>query len=221
MKKIKLSIANANGNFSDKQIATFYNDTDLAEKFISDNFDFDYEVDVIVTPESYLHKLIPEDGISGRTYRSDLIIISVNTQSSTAHDFFFETLCHELSHSVRWNKVPEYSKNLFDDIILEGLAILLEEKALIDNCIEKKQFFLKEIQSTSHKTIDAISKRLDGLLTKDDYDYEKIFISGDREIPRWAGYKIGYFYAKKYLLSNNCDINTATLDSYEKFKSLI
>ncbi|TWP19961.1 hypothetical protein EUA63_02545 [TM7 phylum sp. oral taxon 348] len=40
-------------------------------------------------------------------------------------------MCHELAHSLRWEKVPEYAETIFDGIILEGMAVVLEEEAMI------------------------------------------------------------------------------------------
>ena len=40
-------------------------------------------------------------------------------------------MCHELAHYLRWEKVPEYAETIFDGIILEGMAVVLEEEAMI------------------------------------------------------------------------------------------
>ena len=40
-------------------------------------------------------------------------------------------MCHALAHSLRWEKVPEYAETIFDGIILEGMAVVLEEEAMI------------------------------------------------------------------------------------------
>lgn len=218
MNQIKLSVANANGNFTDKKIEAFEKATNLAEEFISKNFDFDYNVDVIVVPPSYLLNPIPEDGICGRTYRFDLIIIVVDSKSEVSQDFFYETLCHELSHSLRWKKLTEHSITLFDNIILEGLAIVLEKKAMANSGKNNIQYFLKEMQKTDEKTINQILSVIGNDLEKNTYDFDKIFITGDNNLPRWSGYKLGYYFVNKYLKDNDCSINKATLDSYKKFR---
>ena len=42
-----------------------------------------------------------------------------------------ETMCHELAYSLHWEKVPEHTETIFDGIILEGMAVVLEEEAMI------------------------------------------------------------------------------------------
>ncbi len=217
MSNIKLLIADANDKFTTNQINIIEKATALAEKFISKNFNFDYEVNVIVVPSLYLFNVIPEDGISGRTYRSDMIVISINIESEISEDFFYETLCHELSHSIRWGKVSEHSVTLFNDIILEGLAITLEEKAMADEKKKNLQYFLKEIQKTDKLTINKILSVLENHLDNSTYDFNKIFIDGDESLPRWSGYRLGYYLVKKYLQDKSKDIYTATLDRYKEF----
>lgn len=217
MSNIQLLIANANNNFSSDGIEKINKAVLSAEKFISDNFTFDYEVDVIIVPSSLQMSVIPEDGVGGRTYRSDLIIIVIDEDSEISQDYIYEILCHELAHSLRWQKVPEFTACLYDDIILEGLAVVLEEKAMAgkENC----QYFLKEVQNTEQSTIDDILSALNGSLNEREYDYNKIFMSGDDSLPRWAGYRLGYYFVNKYLSDNSVDIFQATLSSYDKFKS--
>ena len=131
MSKLHLHIANANQTFTDAEIAIFKNTAQQAETFISSEFaQFDYEVDVIITTPSFMLPTIAEDGIAGKTLHSRLIMISVDkSQHGVSEDFIFETICHEMSHSLRWEKLPEYAETMFDGMILEGLAVALEEKS--------------------------------------------------------------------------------------------
>lgn len=219
MSKINLHIANANQKFTSKEVAGFRNAVEDAQAFISNNFDFDREVDVLITVPSFLMSTIPEDGISGRTYSSQLIVIVVDTkQTKTAEDAVFETICHEISHALRWERVPEHFKTLFDGMILEGLAIALEEKAMLDTNRQSKQFFLTEMQNTDQSAIDDMIVKLKASFNKEEYDYETIFYSGDDSLPRWTGYQLGYYFVKKYMEQFNITINQATFDSYENFK---
>ena len=39
-------------------------------------------------------------------------------------------MCHELAYSLHWEKVPEHTETIFDGIILEGMAVVLEEEAM-------------------------------------------------------------------------------------------
>lgn len=220
MGKINLLIANANAGFNEDEIKLFKSATKASEEFIGSLFDFDYVVDLVITSPSYLMSTIPEDGISGRTYNSNLIMIAIDKQQAKiTEDRVFETICHEMSHSLRWEKLDEHSRTLFDGFILEGLAIVLEEKALDSTKRKEKQFFLQEMQKTNQATVDLLISRLKDNFNDERYDYNKIFYTGDDAIPRWAGYRLGYYFVNKYLEETGSTIAEATLASYKNFSS--
>lgn len=218
MANINLLIANSTGNFTDDDIVAIEAAGADAEKFIANNFKLDYQVDVIITSPSYLMKTIPEDGIGGRTYNSRLIIIVIDKkQLPISQEIVYETICHEMSHSLRWEKLPEYSDNLFKGMVFEGLAVALEEQALRDQGIIDSQFFLKTVLETSEAQYQDMINTLKGSFESKNYDYETIFYTGNDTLPRWAGYRLGYYYVKKYLEASGRNIEQATLDSYEAF----
>lgn len=218
MGKINLLVANANNKFTNKEVAIFSQAAKSAQDFISKNFDFDYDVDIVITAPSFLMSIIPEDGISGRTYNSELIVLVLDKHKRPiSEDIVFETICHEMSHSLRWEKLPEYSKTLFDGMILEGLAIMLEEEAVDERKSHEKQFFLTEMQNTPQRVIDDIIAHLKDDFNNERYDYDAIFYTGNNTLPRWSGYRLGYYYVKKYLRQNNSTVFDATLASYSEF----
>ncbi|QHU91410.1 hypothetical protein GWK75_03025 [Candidatus Saccharibacteria bacterium oral taxon 955] len=219
MSKIHIHIANANQIFTNAEITIFKNATQKAEGFISATFaQFDYEVDVIIATSSFILPTIAEDGIAGKTLHSRLIILSLDkNQHEISEGFIFETICHEMSHSLRWEKLPEYAETMFDGMILEGLAIALEEEAMIKTGRQDKQFFLKEIQETPRAEIDKMITVLKDKFEDKIYDYNKIFFTGDDILPRWAGYRLGYYFVKQYLRQTDQDIVQATLASYKDF----
>lgn len=220
MGKINLLIANANNNFSSEEVAIITSASVRAEEFIRGHFtDFDYEVDLVVTAPSFLMNTIPEDGISGRTYNSRLVIIVLDKkQLAISERIIYETICHEMSHSLRWEKLPEYSDNLFKGMILEGLATVLEERALEAREIGVSQYFLETVKSTTAAEYREIISHLEGSFENEKYDYDTIFYTGDDKLPRWAGYRLGYYYVKKYLETTGRSIEEATLDSYSQFQ---
>ena len=211
MSKIYLHIANANQNFTARELSILKNAAKKAEAFISAIFQqFDYEVDIIITTPSFILPTIAEDGIAGKTLHSRLIVLSIDKQQrKISEDFVFETICHEISHSLRWEKLPEYAETMFDVMILEGLAVALEEEAMVETGRQDKQFFLKEIQKTPQAEIDKFEGKV--------YDYNKIFFTGDDILPRWAGYRLGYYFVKQYLRQTDQNIVQATLASYKDF----
>lgn len=219
MSKLHLHIANANQAFTAKEVALFTNATKKAEAFISTTLDaFDYEVDLFIATPSLLLPTIAEDGIAGKTLHSRLIMLSIDKhQHDINEDFVFETICHELSHSLRWEKVPEYAETMFEGMILEGLAVALEEEAMAKTKRQNKQFFLEEMQKTSQAEIDTIIAALKNNFEDKTYDYNKVFFTGDTVLPRWAGYRLGYYFVKQQLHKTNQSIAQATLESYKKF----
>ena len=190
MSKLHLHIANANQTFTDAEIAIFKNTAQQAETFVLSEFaQFDYEVDVIVTTPSFMLPTIAEDGIAGKTLHSRLIMISVDKSQ----------------------------RGVSEDFILEGLAVALEEEAMIKLGRRNQQFFLREMQKTSQAEIDKIIAALQDNFEDKVYDYTKIFFTGDDVLPRWAGYKLGYYFVKQHLHQTSQTITQATLASYKDF----
>lgn len=217
MGKIHTLIANATHQFSVEDQRLIKEAVKDAETFINSTFVFDYDVDVVITAPSFLMKTIPEDGIGGRTYNSRLIILVINKkEKAITADAVFEIVCHEMSHSLRWEKVPEYSDDMFKGMILEGLAIVLEQKA-IEARGGEKQFFLKSMLETTEGEYQRIIHELEASFSKNSYDYEAIFYNGNDTLPRWAGYRLGYYFVKRYLEKTGRTIEQATLDSYSQF----
>lgn len=222
MGKIYLHIANANQSFTDKEVSLLRGAVRKAEIFISAMFQqFDYEVDIIITTPSFTLPTIAEDGIAGKTLHSRLIVLSIDKQQhEIAEDFVFETICHEMSHSLRWEKLPEYTETMFDGMILEGLAVVLEEEAMRSAGRQNMQFFLREMQKTSQQEIDQMISVLKGNFSDTQYDYHRIFFTGDDALSRWAGYELGYYFVKQYLRQADQSIAQATLTSYKDFLAL-
>ena len=211
-------VTNAGNYFSDLD----YNEIKTAAKnagsYFVKEYGFDYDVDIVVTPPSSLLKTIPQDGIGGRTYSSRLIVIVLNKdEAEITYETVFEMICHELAHSIRWEKLPEHAMTLFEGIIMEGLAVALEEKALEDNDIISKQFFLQTILETSPTEIEELISKLKKDFEATDYDYEKIFFTGDATLPKWAGYKLGYHFVRMFIAGNKVNIVDATTASYKSF----
>lgn len=222
MAKFNLLIANAGNYFSDVYVEKIKKAAKDAELYFIKEYDFNYDVDIAVTPPSCLLMTIPEDGIGGRTYSSRLIVIVLNQdEAAITYETVFEMICHEMAHSLRWEKLPEHATTLFDGMIMEGLAVALEEKALNDNGIISYQYFLKTILETSTEINEAALKHLEDMLIDTNYDYETIFFSGDSFLPRWAGYRIGYMIVKRYIKEKNITIKEATLLSHADFEKAI
>ena len=89
MGKIHLHIANAHHTFTTAECAIFERAAKQAETLVSSIFaHFDYEVDLIIATSSFLLPTIAEDGISGRTYHSRLIMMSIDKQQHAITEDF-------------------------------------------------------------------------------------------------------------------------------------
>ena len=220
MSRIHLYIANASKDFTDTDVTAIRRAVKRAETFVSGVFrSFDYDLDLIVVSSSPTTPTIPQDGIGGRTYHSRLIVIALDkSQHEPSEDFIFETVCHELSHSLRWENVPEFAETLFDSMVMEGLAVVLEEQAMNQSGYELRQFFLTEVRRTELKEINTMIAVLNDKFDDTEYDYETIFFSGNDLLPRWTGYKLGYYLVKRYLSKTKQTIDQATLASYKELR---
>ena len=221
MSKLHLHIARANEAFTEAECIILEKATKKVTTFISTTFaEFDYDVDVIIATPSFVVPTIAEDGIAGKTFHSRFIVLSIDKQQhEISEDFVFETICHEMSHSLRWEKVPEYAETMFESMILEGLAVVLEEEAMAKTGRQNKQFFLNEVQKTSQQEINKMIAVLKDSFADKFYDYNRIFFTGDDNLPRWAGYKLGYYFVKQYLQKTKQSIAQATVASYKDFGS--
>jgi len=141
--------------------------------------------------------VIPKEGVGGfATYSGMIIFISMNPEFSPFEKAIHENLprhiIHELHHVARIQKIG-YGDTLRKTLITEGLACRFEIEithkspppwctALNDNQIQK---FLVRAQ----KEFDSTS-----------YDHSKWFFGkGDKTIPYWTGYTLGFTIVGEYL----------------------
>lgn len=219
---IKLHIANAGQQFTSDDSRTFQKAAESAWLFLNRHFQIDYNVDLVVTEPLYILPTIPEDGITARTYKSDFIMLSIDkTQHEISEDLLFEIICHEMAHSIRWDRVAEFANTLFENTIMEGLAIVLEETALKESGRNSQQYFLTAMQATSKPTVDIIIHEFKDRLHSERYDYERDFYTGNNNLPRWSAYSLGYYLVKEYLGRTGDSIYDATTVSYSDFKKVL
>ena len=68
-------------------------------------------------------------------------------------------LAHELAHAVRWGKNSEWSKDLFCELVSEGLAVHIE--AEFAKTQKDRTFFLKTILAHDDNKNRKILKKLE------------------------------------------------------------
>ena len=216
MNKINLFITEANGNLSDKK-ELILNAVKKAEEYAFPKLKIDWDIDVVVTNRVY-EFVIPEDGVGGRTYASDFILISINEDKIT-ENILAETLVHELCHAARWGKNDEWMNTLFDGMISEGIATYFESEFVKDK--SEKQLFLKTVIERSDEENKKIHEELESQLKNERYDYQTIFFNGNNKLPRWSGYSLGYLTVKKYLEISGKTIEEAFADKYADIEAAL
>ena len=110
-------------------------------------------------------------------------------------------------------------KTLFDNLIFEGLACVLETE-FIKNKAEKS-LFIKTILERSDEQNKEILALIHNELDSDNYNYNEIFFNGNDKLPRWSGYSLGYYLVKNYLKKTNKTIKEAFADKYDDFKIIL
>lgn len=216
MNKINLFITEANGNLSDKK-ELILGAVKKAEEHAFPKLKIDWDIDVVITNRVY-EFVIPEDGVGGRTYASDFILISINEDKIT-ENILAETLVHELCHAARWGKNDEWMNTLFDGIISEGIATYFESEFVKNK--SEKQFFLKTVVERSNEENEKIHEELGSQLKNERYDYQTIFFNGNDKLPRWSGYSLGYLTVKKYLEKSGKTIEEAFADKYADIEAAL
>lgn len=217
--EINLHIADAKKLFSEQDRRIIQNGVARAKEYATPRLHIQEDIDIIVTPE-LPDFLIPEDHLGGRTYTGNFIMLSF-AAGHTVEDLVYEVVCHELCHATRWQKNAEDFKNLFDDMIFEGLAVFFEEQATAGQ--NTRQFFLDTmLKRTDQENIDALEIIKSDLDNKY-YDYYSIFITGNKQknIPRWAGYSVGYYLVKRYLSMTNKTIEEAFAEPFDNFRKAL
>ncbi|MBR3254014.1 hypothetical protein IKF86_02080 [Candidatus Saccharibacteria bacterium] len=216
MGKINLFITEANGNLSNKK-ALILDAVKKAEEYVFSKLKIDWDIDVVITNRVY-EFVIPEDGVGGRTYTSDFIIISINEDKIT-ENVLAETLVHELCHAARWGKNDEWMNTLFDGIVSEGIATYFESEFMKSK--PEKQLFLKTVMERSDVENKKIHEELKDQLGNERYDYQTIFFNGNDKLPRWSAYSLGYLTVKKYLEKSGKTIEEAFADKYADFEAAL
>lgn len=220
MSKINLLLTDANDNFSDSKEA-IKSIIKVAEEYAFPRLGIDWDIDVFVTNHWLVTMIIQEDGVGGRALRNDLIEMAIRERVGTA-GLLLEMLIHELCHAARWGKNDEWAETLFCELILEGLATYFEAEFVKDR--EEKTFFIKTIlertDEESKRILEVLRDQLD-LTLEDGYDSGAIFFFGNDDLPRWAGYSLGYYLVRKYLEETGKKLEDAFADKYEEFKIVL
>lgn len=215
MNKVNILLTEANGNLLDKK-EMIKTAVKTAEKYVFPKLKIDWDIDILVT--NRIPMIIPENGAGGFTFSADFIRINIDDEKAT-ENLISENVVHELCHAARWGKNDEWIKSLFDGLIFEGLACVLEDEFASNN--SEKTLFIKTILERSDEENEKILAVVRDKLDSNEYNYDEIFFNGNNKLPRWAGYSLGYYLVKKYLERTNKRIEDAFDDKYADFKIVL
>jgi len=212
-------IANAN-NKLDKHISKIENAIRRTEEIVVPKLGIEQQVDIVF--DTMTDIVIPEDGVGGYTHAPDYVRMSIDTSIDVVReDVIFDILTHELTHVARWQRGHEHNYVLFDLMINEGLAIRVEQEIMKESGVDNPQFFLKVVSARSDEENEKIMEILKDQLNSKDYDYHMIFRKGNNELPRWAGYSLGFYLVKKYQKLTGKPIFEIINDSYSEFRKVL
>lgn len=215
MNKVNILLTEANGNLSNEK-EMIENAIKMAEEYAFSKLNIDWDIDVLVT--NRIPMIIPENGAGGYTFSADFIRINIDDKKAT-ENLISENVVHELCHAARWGKNDEWIKSLFDGLIFEGLACVLEAEFVKDR--SEKSLFIKTILKRTDDENEKILEELHDQLDSNCYDYDTIFFNGNNELPRWSGYSLGYYLVKKYLEKTGKKIEEAFTDKYADFRIIL
>lgn len=143
-------------------------------------------------------RIIPELGFGGFTPNSEEVQLFVdpawpNLAQSLATELF-PLLAHELHHTMR-HRTAGYGSALFNAMISEGLADYFSiEVAGVDPPIWSTALMGAELEAWMERASEG--------WLQGPYDHDGWFFGTDSEIPRWAGYSIGFELVRRFLSSN-------------------
>ena len=215
MNKVNILLTEANGNLSNEK-EMIENAIKMAEEYAFSKLNIDWDIDVLVT--NRIPMIIPENGAGGYTFSADFIRINIDDKKAT-ENLISENVVHELCHAARWDKNDEWIKSLFDGLIFEGLACVLEAEFVKDR--SEKSLFIKTILERTDEKNEKILEELRGQLDSNHYDYDTIFFNGNDKLSRWSGYSLGYYLVKKYLEKTGKKIEEVFADKYADFRIIL
>ena len=136
-------------------------------------------------------------GIGGFTPNQHTIFISLNPRhqnfkNALKNELAF-ILAHEFHHTLRWQKTVE-GDTLLEALIFEGLA---EHFAIEVTGRQKPSPWAEALTDTEKKKL--LEKASEEWLNPTYNNSLWFFGSNPKEIPRWAGYTLGFDLVAKYL----------------------
>jgi uncharacterized protein YjaZ len=153
---------------------------------------------VTIRARAGMEYVIPELGFGGRTTGPGEILLVFNPASGVLADSLaaelFPLLAHELHHVARIRTVG-YGANLLEAMVSEGLA---DQFAIEVAGIEPPMWST----ALSGEDLEVWSARAKEQWYDAGYSHDAWFYGAGGQIPRWAGYAIGFDMTRNFLIAN-------------------
>ena len=144
---------------------------------------------------------IPEIGLGGFNPSSDKVIMSIDPNFTdlvaSIKKELGPLLAHEIHHAKRRRSVG-YGNTLLQAMVSEGLA---DHFSIEVFGIEPPLWSIALTEEEIPEWIDMASQSWN----ETEYDHSKWFFGTTSEVPRWAGYSMGYELVRKYLEENTAE----------------
>jgi uncharacterized protein YjaZ len=166
-------------------------------------------LDVVVVDDADM--AIAETGVGGSAPNAHVLYIYINPNFANLEAVLEleirSTLAHELHHCARWAAVG-YGTTLLEAIVSEGLADHFDIEV---NGGSPKPWSIAlsedELQSTILKAKESFNS---------DYNHSDWFY-GSKEIPRWAGYSLGFKIVGEYINKTGKSASELVATSHTEF----
>ena len=171
----------------------------------------DVSVEVLEDPE----QVIPETGAGGFAHNSHLISVYYDLQNENFKNNFEKeirsTIMHEFHHVVRNRKYDWKKDTLLGAMITEGLADHFDIEV---NGGNPKPWSV----ALSESELSRVLKLAVNEFNSRDFSYEEWFFGlSEKNIPKWAGYSIGFDLVKKYILKSGKKASELVFEPAETF----
>jgi uncharacterized protein YjaZ len=174
------------------------------------------KVDIVVVDQP--HGAIPEVGLGGYAPNKNLLYVYTDPARESFKEIIHKelprTIAHELHHCARWGAVG-YGESLFEALISEGLA---EHFDIEVNKGEPTQW----ATALNPEQIQELLKKSRSSFDDKKYNHSAWFFGSDKEnIPRWAGYALGFHIVGDYMSRVGKTASELTETSADSFKQIL
>lgn len=158
---------------------------------------------------------MPETGVHGYAPTAHYVELTLSPQNPNFAAHWREevpaTLVHELHHCKRWQGVG-YGSTFLEVLVSEGLAQHHEKE---------ERGGQPAMYSRPKQALAPLWERAKPLLDRTDYGHDAWFYGSQSEnLPRWAGYALGYDLVERYMGAHGRDAAAHANAAAEAFRAL-